>query len=753
MDQKLNILLLEDVTSDAALVLHELSRSGLQFASRRVDTQEEFLEELKRFDPHVILADYSLPQFTAIDALRLLKERGAEVPLILVTGSHSDEVAVECLREGADDYILKGALRRLPTAVVNAVRKKIGERERRAAREALRRSEEQYRLIADNTRDLISMVDLEGTILYASPSHEAVLGYAPTALLARNVTEFLHPEDGGAFQRTLDEARFFREARRGEVRWRNAIGQWHVFDSAANCIFDEQGRPQRALIVSRDTSDRKRAEQEIRKLAAFARYNPNPVLEFSAEGALTYHNEAAGLMAKSLGKSHPEAILPLNTPNVVKMCLISGQNKLHLKTVVTGRTLSWSFFPIMANQVVHCYAEDISQSLNLEAQLRQVQKMESVGQLAAGVAHDFNNLLTVIQGHVGLMLAEAGTAASLGESARQISAAAERAGTLTRQLLMFSRKQTIQAQLLDLNDVVENVLKMLRTLVGEQVKIVRELAASVPPIHADAGMMEQVLVNLAVNARDAMQPNGGTVTLSTSVKLIDDAYVAAHAEARPGYFVGLTVTDTGHGMDAATLGHIFEPFFTTKEIGKGTGLGLATVYGIVKQHQGWVEVQSTVGKGTAFTVYLPISTKARPKAAGTGAGSIPGGNETILVVEDEAPLRELVQEILQKKGYTVLDAATGAQALKVWQQHKESVHLLLTDLMMPEGISGRQLADMLSAEKPNLKVIYTSGYNVDVVSSGFVFNEGINFLQKPYQPEALTQIVRASLDGGETPAG
>jgi two-component system, cell cycle sensor histidine kinase and response regulator CckA len=750
MDQRLNILLLEDVATDAALVVHELSRSGLQFASCRAETRDEFLDELQRFEPHIILADYSLPQFTAIDALRLLKERSADVPLILVTGSHSDEVAVECLREGADDYILKGALQRLPTAVVNAVRKKIGDRERRASREALRRSEEQYRLIADNTRDLICMVDLELTILYASPSHETVLGYASTELLARNVAQFLHAEDARIFQETLDEARFFREARRAEIRFRNALGQAQAFESVVSFIFDEEGRPQRALVVSRDTSDRKRAEQEIRKLAAFARYNPNPVLEFSADGALTYHNEAAGLMAKSLGKSHPEAILPLNTANVVKMCLITGQNKLHLRTTVAGRTLSWSFFPVIANQLVHGYAEDISQSLSLEAQLRQVQKMESIGQLAAGVAHDFNNILTVIQGHVGLMLTEPEMAAPLVDSARQISAAAERAGTLTRQLLMFSRKQTIQAQLLDLNEVVDNVLKMLRTLVGEHVKVVRQSGANLPPIHADPGMMEQVLVNLAVNARDAMQPHGGTVTLSTFVRLIDDACVTTHAEARPGNFVGLTVADTGHGMDATTLSHIFEPFFTTKEIGKGTGLGLATVYGIVKQHQGWIDVQSEIGKGTAFTVYLPISTKARPKSGGGGREDIPGGDETILVVEDEAPLRELVQEILDKKGYTVLEAATGAQALKVWARHKEAVHLLLTDLMMPEGLSGRQLAETLLAEKPNLKVLYTSGYSVDVVGSGFVYTEGVNFLQKPYQPEALAQIVRDCLDRDAT---
>jgi two-component system cell cycle sensor histidine kinase/response regulator CckA len=399
---------------------------------------------------------------------------------------------------------------------------------------------------------------------------------------------------------------------------------------------------------------------------------------------------------------------------------------------------------------VHCYAEDITESLNLEAQLRQVQKMESVGQLAAGVAHDFNNILTVIQGHAGLMLSEPNIAPGLAESARQMSAAAERAATLTRQLLMFSRKQTMQPQLLDLNEVVSNVLKMLRTLVGEQVKLNRQTAADLPPINADPGMMEQVLVNLAVNGRDAMAPQGGTLTLSTFAAPIDEAYVQGHPEAKAGYFVGLRVADTGHGMDAATLTHIFEPFFTTKEIGKGTGLGLATVYGIVKQHHGWIEVQSEVGKGATFTVYLPISTKARSGTSAATRANIPGGDETILVVEDEAPLRELVQEILEKKGYTVIEAATGAQALKMWAAHRENIELLLTDLMMPESISGRELADILLAEKPGLKIIYTSGYSLDVVSPGFVFKEGVNFLQKPYQPETLAQIVRDVLDRNES---
>jgi CheY-like chemotaxis protein len=254
-----------------------------------------------------------------------------------------------------------------------------------------------------------------------------------------------------------------------------------------------------------------------------------------------------------------------------------------------------------------------------------------------------------------------------------------------------------------------------------------------------------VLVNLAVNARDAM-PKGGTLVISTFAAEIDENYVQRHPEARVGNFVCLSVSDTGHGMDPQTLNRIFEPFFTTKEVGKGTGLGLATVYGIIKQHQGWIEVESQVGQGTAFRVFLPVSSKARYKADGPAQNEAPGGDETILLVEDEPALRELVQEILQKKGYAVLEAATGAQALEVWRQHQDDIDLLLTDMMMPEGVSGRELAEKVLADRPDLKVIFTSGYSIDVVSPGFTFKQGQTFLQKPYQPETLAQTVREVLN-------
>ncbi len=746
MNHSLNILLVENEHADAQLIETELLRGGVRCETRRVETRDEFLGELSRFEPHAILADYALPHFGAIEALQLLRDLSSDVPLILVTGSHSEEAAVRCIQEGAEDYILKASLRRLPSALQKTLKKKKAERDRSDTEIALRQSEEQYRLITENTRDLVCLLDLEFRPLYASPSFQRVLGREPREITKADCPGLIHPDDGPVLGAAFDEALFFKEARNVELRLQHVDGSWLTFESAVTCIFEADGQPQRILVVARDTSDRKKAEKEIRKLAAFPRFNPNPVFEFSEEGALSYFNDAALAMARSLKRTHPQAILPLNAASLVRQCLSTGQDKLHHDTNLAGRVLTWSFFPIMSNRVVHCYAEDITDRLSLEAQVRQAQKLESVGQLAAGVAHDFNNLLTIIQGHAALLSAPpGGMDGDFTESARQIALAAERAANLTRQLLMFSHRQIMQAQLLSLNDVVANLTKMLRALVGAHVKLLRETMDDLPAINADAGMIEQVLVNLAVNSRDAM-PRGGTLTVRTFFVEIDRGYVERHPEAREGNFVCLSVTDTGHGMDEATMARVFEPFFTTKEVGKGTGLGLATVYGIVKQHQGWVEVESAVGRGTTFKAYFPASTRAVNRAALALEQEAAGGDETILVAEDETALRELVQEILERKGYRVIPAATGAQAMKIWQELGSEIDLLFTDMMMPEGVSGRELGEHALRERPDLKVIYSSGYSLDVVSPDFVKKDGTHFLQKPYNPETLARMVRECLD-------
>jgi signal transduction histidine kinase/CheY-like chemotaxis protein len=493
--------------------------------------------------------------------------------------------------------------------------------------------------------------------------------------------------------------------------------------------------------------DRQRAEGEMHKLAVFAQLNPNPAMELAADGSVTYFNDAALKLAVSVRQNKPGGLLPADIGSIVAECLEQQKSRLRHETQVEGRTLSWSFHPVSNSPVVHAYVEDITDRLSLEAQLRQAQKMESVGQLAAGVAHDFNNMLTIIQGHSGMLLTKPALASELVDSVQAVYFASERAANLTRQLLMFSRKNVMQPKPLDLREVVSQMSKMLQRLLGETIQLDLNAPAYIPLVHGDAGMIEQILMNLAVNARDAM-PRGGTLTISTSPVEINEEYAATHPEARPGSFVCLRVTDNGTGMEAATLRHIFEPFFTTKEIGKGTGLGLATVYGIVKQHSGWVEVTSRLGVGTTFNIFFPAGAEmighTRPGARADAA--VRGGKETILVVEDEPVLRDLAKLILDDCGYEVLSAATGAEALGVWDRHNGKVDLLLTDMVMPQGMSGMELAQRLLSVRPDLKVIIASGYSMEELDTDFLRNGHAVFLQKPYTHVTLPKAVRECLD-------
>ncbi len=390
-------------------------------------------------------------------------------------------------------------------------------------------------------------------------------------------------------------------------------------------------------------------------------------------------------------------------------------------------------------------AQDVAARVLLERQLRQAQKMEAVGQLAAGVAHDFNNILTVIQGHAGLM----GQALEAGhptvKSLDQISKAASRAATLIQRLLMFSRKQVMQFRHLDLNDTLGSTIKMLERLVGEQVQIDFLPQPSLPAIHADASMMEQIAMNLAVNARDAM-PNGGRVVITTSLETVHRAPTPMDPEQRDGDFICLTFTDTGTGMDTKILGRIFEPFFTTKPVGKGTGLGLSTVFGIVRAHKGWLVVTSGPNQGTTFKVYFPTSRQTAEKTETVVDAVLLRGHETVLVAEDEDDLRQMVAQILRIQGYTVLEAASGVHALDVWEQAGQPIDLLLTDMVMPGGIMGSELAERLLRQSPRLKVIYTSGYSPGMAGKDVSLLEGRNFLPKPYSVGKLAQFIRESLD-------
>jgi len=393
-------------------------------------------------------------------------------------------------------------------------------------------------------------------------------------------------------------------------------------------------------------------------------------------------------------------------------------------------------------------AMDVTERLSLEAQLRQSQKMESIGQLAGGIAHDFNNLLTVINGHAAMIMAGDALNAKASESIKEIAEAGKRASGLTRQLMTFSRKQEIHPQVVDLNEIVNNVSKMLRRILGEDIALQVDFAPGLPAVKADPGMIEQVLLNLAVNSRDAM-PRGGQLLVRTRPQVVTESEAQLNPEADTGPHVELSFSDTGCGIAPEHLGRIFEPFFTTKELDRGTGLGLATVYGIVKQHGGWINVSSAPGQGTRFDIFLPACAEKGGALHMTPSEQrVIGGTETILLIEDEAPLLKLMHHILESHGYLTLDCSGAKDAEAVWAGQKEAVDLVLTDLILPDG-SGRDLAKKFLAEKPDLKVIYTSGYNIERLAKEFPEGEPFTYVQKPFHARKLAEVVYDTLNAEE----
>jgi two-component system, cell cycle sensor histidine kinase and response regulator CckA len=421
--------------------------------------------------------------------------------------------------------------------------------------------------------------------------------------------------------------------------------------------------------------------------------------------------------------------------------------KVRTKSAKFRDTLqSMELFELGAERHLLVLMQDVSDQLSLETQLRQAQKMEAVGQLAAGVAHDFNNMLMVIQGHVSLLLLNQQLERKMANSLEQVASATQRAANLTRQLLTFSRKQIMQTTVLDLNAVIHELTSMLRRVIGEHITLRCEHEPQLPLIRGDMGCLEQALVNLAVNAKDAM-PKGGTLLIRTARIEVDEARASRNPEAKPGPHICVTVTDTGCGMDQEVLGRIFEPFFTTKDVGKGTGLGLATVYGIIKQHEGWIEVVSQVGQGTTFSLFLPVASSKVGASSPAAAGPAATSHNSILVVEDDEALRNLVSNVLREHGYRVFVAGNGTEALRIWNDTAGAMDLVFTDVVMPGGISGRRLGNILLGGHPRLKVLLTSAYPSELAEMGLKDKDRVFFLPKPYRLEQLPEIISCLLSG------
>jgi len=433
---------------------------------------------------------------------------------------------------------------------------------------------------------------------------------------------------------------------------------------------------------------------------------------------------------------------------------VKGEYDLEYRIRRPDGTVRWIHdraFPIRDTSGVVCriagIAEDITSRRQLEEQLRQSQKMEAIGQLAGGVAHDFNNILAVIELQTALLQTEPDLPDRHRDMAEEIKTAAQRAANLTRQLLLFGRKQALQLRDIDLNETVTDIARMLQRLLGEAVQMQFIFCPRRLLIHADAGMMDQILLNLTVNARDAMS-GGGRVTIETSEAEFDQSDLTPGSKIRPGSFVCVSVTDTGSGIPPEILPRIFEPFFSTKDVGKGTGLGLATVFGIVQQHHGWITVHSKVGQGTTFQIYFPRLTRTGAKTGvRSSLGQIAGGSETILVVEDDPSLRTAMRTVLSRLGYRILEASTGVAGWEIWSQNRGEIHLMITDMVMPGGMSGRELAEKILSQDPELKVVYVSGYSPETASKSFRMEEGVNFLTKPFEARKLAQTVRNCLDG------
>jgi PAS domain S-box-containing protein len=645
--------------------------------------------------------------------------------------------------------------------------------ERKKAEEKLKRQSALIKSLLDSIPDLIFYKDLNGVYLGCNPAFAEFTGRSRERIVGATDSDLFEPRVAEEFRAHDQQMLKLMNPRQDE--------EWVSYPDGRRVLLDTLKLPYQGpdgtligvLGISRDITARRKAEEALRvseeKFSiAFAR-NPAAIAITRLEDGLFYEvnetwlsllgykrEEVIGKTSQELGiNREPEKRVQAIGEIHKQRFLRDYEQTLHTQsgqalTVLTNINL----LTIAGEDYALSSFQDITLRKQLEAQLRQVQKLEGIGQLAGGIAHDFNNILGALLMQLGLVQTAPNLAEEVSRSLIEMEREIRRATTLTQQMLMFSRRSVLAVKPLNLAEVCQNMLKMLGRLIGEQNELQFVRAGDLPLIEADAGMMEQILMNLVVNARDAM-PRGGRITVEVSHTVFPGASTPATGERRPGAFVCLSVSDTGCGMDSATIKRIFEPFFTTKEVGKGTGLGLATVHGIVAQHKGWIEVESQPGRGSLFRVFFP-ATLVLPKEACLPPAAKPArrGHEAILLVEDEVRLRQCIARILRSLGYEVHEARTGQEAIDLWQRLGNKIDLLLTDMLMPEGITGLELSERLRAMNPKLKVIISSGYSAEIAQAGVPTRAGILYLPKPYPTEALADAVRKCLEpAGPAPRG
>jgi len=758
MTERIRVLLVDHQDGSAIADELLLGASSWQFAVSSVSTLQDTLQSLAECPFDAVLLSLTLPDSAGLATLRAVRQASATAHVVVLAQEEDAELALRCAHEGAEDYVIKGqcmgAFLRL--MVLSA-------RERHLLKRQLREARDLLRTVIDNIPDAIYVKDAMGRKVLANRADLAHIGVdSEEEVLNKTDAEVFGPET--AAHTEANDRIVLRDGRpvieQEEFgRYPDGTPSWGLTTKIP--LRDAEGRVIGLVGISRDITERKIAEEQLRESERRYRTILQTALDgfwlVDTQARLLEVNEAYCQMS---GYSRDE-LLSMQVPDLeiaetpgdvaarIQSLMEQGEDRFETQHrrkdgSILDVEIALRYTAMEGGRIV-VILRDITERKIADQALRQSQKMEAMGQLAGGVAHDLNNMLSVINGYSQMALEDLPKSSQLYKDIGEIKNAGDRSARLTRQLLTFARRQAIAPRMLDLNAATEEMLRMLRRLVGENVKLVWEPGNGLWPVMIDPGQVDQILANLVVNARDAIT-GVGTVTIATANAELGAGYCRTHVDSRPGEYVMITVTDDGCGMGEDVLEHIFEPFFTTKPTGQGTGLGLAAVYGITKQNGGSIDVSSEPGTGTTFRIYIPRHVTVSDTAAlNPELADAPRGTETVLVVEDEVALLQLVCRILTQLGYSVLSAATPHEALRLVATYGDRIDLLLTDVVMPE-MGGRQLQQTLAASNPTIKWLFMSGYTDSTLNQQGVHDSDLHLLQKPFTRAQLAHHVRAALD-------
>ncbi len=773
------IFVLEDDEALASLIRKKLVREGYEIILSSDETQA--LAAIAEKPPDMLLLDYRLSAITGKEFISQLQQTGADIPFVIMTGYGDERIAADMMKMGARDYLVKDVnfIDLLPSVVEKTLKGIHTQKELEIAQKSLRASEERYRKLFETSLNAIGI--LSGTppkFTMVNPAFADLVGYSAEEILSLSPEEMwkmVHPADQNMVRQRITERmagknpppRYeFRIVRKdGTVRWIEMLGS-----------LLEKGRTVSSQAISTDITERKQAEEALRrseerfKLALEAVTHGIFDWDFQTGKAFfsPYYYKMLGYEPDEFPacqESWEELLHPEDRESAVKVLkeyFTHNRRSHEIEFRLRAKSGEWKWI-LSRGKIVEWDQQqkpvrfigthvDISARKQAEAernilenQLRQSQKMEAVGQLAGGVAHDFNNMLFVISGYSELILEQMAAEDPMFQNMKEILKVVERAARLVRQLLLFSRKQSMQPGFLDPNELIGNAFNMLRRLIGEHIALEFRPGSDVKNIHADSGQMEQMLMNLCLNARDAM-PEGGKILIETANVHADAGFCRRHALARPGEFVLIRVSDTGTGIPLELQEHVFEPFFTTKEVGKGTGLGLSVVYGIVRSHEGMIHLYSEPGQGTTLKICLPAETQTVCAESEEFSENIKSADSgVILLAEDEEAVRDMLIQTLEKNGYSVIPAVNGSEALQLYETHQHCIDLALLDLVMPET-GGMKVLEKIKAADPKLPVILMTGYSRNMLEKETQLPSRCEMIQKPYSPKELMCKIRAMLE-------